>query len=386
MLKTLEIAIIGAGTAGLACAISLAQRGHRVVVFEKHPTLAPVGAGILLQPAGVSALFELGCGDEFLAVSSPIARLTADNHRNERLVDIEYTRENPAQGVCRGALTDVLERRARALGVHFELGTHVEHIVDEPGMPQAYVEYVRTGQEARRWAYDAVLLACGTNTQLATFAGFGALPAPYAWGALTGVVQLDDWRFETKLRQRVHGGRRMAGLLPSGRENGKLKLSFFWSLHTSKYLDWRDRPWDDFVSEVTTLLPEAVPVMARLSREDLVFARYRHAMPETYAHGRVALIGDAAHAMSPQLGLGSTLALEDAIALTQALTAAPDVSTALAQYSALRMPLARRKQRLSKMLTPLFQSCIPAWVRDPMFLLGRHVPGVEKLMTASLRT
>lgn len=383
-MKTLEIAIIGGGTAGLACAVGLAQWGHRVVVFEKHATIAPVGAGILLQPAGVRALanFGLRCED----VSSPISRLVADNHRNQRLVDIEFAPDSPALGISRGALTGLLERRARELGVLFRLDTDVQRIIDYPGARKAYVEYGSPGDEPRRCSCDAVVLACGTNTQLATSHGFGALPAPYPWGALHGIVHVDDWQFETKLRQRVHGARRMAGLLPCGREDGKLKLSFFWSLRTSEYLAWADRPWQEFVQEVTTLWPEAAPALASMTREDQTFARYRHAMPSTFAHGRLALIGDAAHAMSPQLGLGTTLALEDAHALRLAIQKTQDVRCALAAYSAWRMPVARRKQRLSKLLTPLFQSEMPAWLRDPMFILGRRLPDVEKLMTASLRT
>lgn len=386
MRKPLQIAICGAGTAGIACAISLAQRGHGVVVFEKHQTIAPVGAGILLQPAGVRALHELGCGADVLDVSSPIHRLVADNHRNQRLVDIQFEPGGLARGVSRGALTDMLQRQARKLGVRFELGTQVEHLLDVPGVRKVFIEYVRGRRAPQREWFDFAVLACGSNTQLATFTGFGELPDPYPWGALNGIVHVEDWPFETKLRQRVHGGEKMLGLLPSGRENGMLKLSFFWSLPTSEYLAWCDRPWDDFVSEVTTLWPEAAPVMARMAREDLAFARYRHAVPTTFAQERVVLVGDAAHAMSPQLGLGSTLALEDALELAYAVTDNPDVPSALAAYSAARLPVARRKQRISKLLTPLFQSNMPAWVRDPLFIVGQHLPGVDKLMAASLRT
>lgn len=60
-----RIGVLGAGTAGLVCAFALAQRGHTVAVFERHPQLAPLGAGILVQPSGVRALQELGMGEAF---------------------------------------------------------------------------------------------------------------------------------------------------------------------------------------------------------------------------------------------------------------------------------------------------------------------------------
>jgi len=384
MLKPLRIAVIGAGTAGLACAICLAQREQSVVVFEKHAAVAPVGAGILMQPAGVRALDALGCGDAFRAVGSPIHRLQAHNHRDQRLADIPYDAPDYAYGVARGDLTELLQARARALGVRFELGTQVDRLVDMPGGPLVVLASNGTGAPSWSAAFDAVVLACGSNSLLAAAAGFGAAPEPYAWGALNGIVLVDDWLHPSELRQRVHGAGRMMGLLPSGRAGDKLKLSVYWSLPVSEYQAWRDRDWPDFVQEATTLWPAAAGVLAQLNREDLAFARYRHAMPGTYARGRVALAGDAAHAMSPQLGLGSTLALEDARVLARRLTLAPDVASGLAEYSAARRPAARNKQRISKLLTPLFQSHLPAWARDPLFIVGQHIPGMDRLMAYSL--
>lgn len=51
-----RIGIVGAGTAGLSTAIAFARAGHAVDVFEKHPSLATLGAGVLIQPQGVAAL------------------------------------------------------------------------------------------------------------------------------------------------------------------------------------------------------------------------------------------------------------------------------------------------------------------------------------------
>ncbi|HDR9103308.1 TPA: FAD-dependent monooxygenase [Burkholderia vietnamiensis] len=383
-MKTLQIGVVGSGTAGLAAAIALAQENHRVVVFEKHPAIAPVGAGILMQPQGVRALAALGCAEAFFDVSSPIAQLQLHNHREQRLVHIPYDAQDPAWGVSRGKLTAVLQRRLRELDGNLELGTHVTGIVDIRTEPSVMLETRMEDGSPRNWMFDAVVLACGSNSTLAERSGFGAPPAPYPWGSLNGLIRVDDWRYERELRQRVCGAKRMMGLLPSGRENGKLLLSFYWSLPTARYESWVDRDWSDFLAEVERFWPESSPVLAELRREHLSFARYRHSTPATYAHGRVALVGDAAHAMSPQLGLGSTLALEDALELAASLMFTHNVRAAFEDYSRARLPAARGKQRLSRALTPLFQSLLPAWVRDPLFLIGQHVPVIPGFMQASL--
>jgi 2-polyprenyl-6-methoxyphenol hydroxylase-like FAD-dependent oxidoreductase len=383
MRKPRNVAVIGAGTAGLAAAIALAQKGHTVVVFEKHSHIAPVGAGILIQPNGVDALNALGCLPRFRDESSAIRQLQVHNHRGQRLVDIPYPHRT-AWGVTRGKLTEVLQSRAHALRIAFKMGTTVTGVVDIRSDSWVMLETVDAERRPHNWMFDAVVLACGSNSDLGWRAGFGKPAAPYPWGALNGLIAVDEWAHERELRQRVHGAHNMMGLLPSGRADGKLLLSFYWSLLASEHESWVDRDWSQFISQTTKLWPESWPVMARLKREDLTFARYRHATPESYAIGRVALVGDAAHAMSPQLGLGTTLALEDALSLADSLTAEPNVAAGLADYSEQRMPAARGKQRISLALTPLFQSRMPAWVRDPLFIVGRHVPGVERMMSASL--
>ncbi len=80
--KKLNIGIVGAGTAGLATAIAFARLGHKVQVFEKHPSLATLGAGLLIQPQGVDALEKLGVGVEFSAASVVIDHLLGKTHRN----------------------------------------------------------------------------------------------------------------------------------------------------------------------------------------------------------------------------------------------------------------------------------------------------------------
>lgn len=383
MHKKLHIGIVGAGSAGLACAIALAQRGHRVVVFEKHAEIAPLGAGILLQPKGVSALAELGCENALRAVCSPVDRLQVHNQNDQCIVDMPYDEQNVAHGVTRGKLTELLQARLRAVGGTFELGQHITALTDTPTGILAQGYDVATSRR-QTWHFNAVVLACGSNSTLAQKTGFGDIPKDYPWGALNGVVEVDSWEYENMLRQRVDGARRMMGLLPSGREGSKLKLSFYWSLRADQYQQWLERDWNAFIADATQHWPSAAPVLAQLQRNQLTFARYRHATPDTYAIGRVALVGDAAHAMSPQLGLGTTLALEDALTLAQCLDQYADITEGLSAYNKARRPVSRGKQYISKLLTPMFQSNMPAWLRDPLFRMSRHIPGIPRLMQYSL--
>ena len=104
--NSLRIGIVGAGTAGLAAAAALARAGHRLTVFEKHAAMAPLGAGLLIQPQGVAALEALGVGGAFDAASVPVTRLLGTCHRNWTLVDIRYDTVE-ARGVSRTALSQV---------------------------------------------------------------------------------------------------------------------------------------------------------------------------------------------------------------------------------------------------------------------------------------
>src|SRR3546814_2274556 len=71
-------------------ALTLARYGHRVEVFEQAAELQPVGAGFLLQPTGLAALWELGLLDAVLDHGRVIHRLFGDNHRGRAVMDMRY--------------------------------------------------------------------------------------------------------------------------------------------------------------------------------------------------------------------------------------------------------------------------------------------------------
>ena len=101
--KVLRVGIAGAGSAGPCGRNRFARAGHAVTVFEKHPSLAPLGAGLLIQPQGIRAIAELGVGAAFEKCSVPIKRLLGVSHRGWNVVDIRYDMEHARAGQPRQA-------------------------------------------------------------------------------------------------------------------------------------------------------------------------------------------------------------------------------------------------------------------------------------------
>lgn len=375
-MKRLRIGVIGAGTAGLATGIALARIGHAVQVFEKHPSLATLGAGVLIQPQGVAALQELGVGEEFAQASVPIDRLVGTCHRGWRLVDIPYV-DTEARAVSRTALGKVLLNAALYAGVDVRFNAAIDGIGVDGAKAKLSVG-------AEQLSFDIAVIANGASSHLPLQAGLAVASQKYPWGALWGLFDLEHWTNERILEQRFATTRKMYGIMPTERVDDKLRVSFFWSLPCSGYEQWRATPLDEWKHELLTLWPESQPVIDQISSHDqLTFATYYHARPTRLAAPPICIVGDAAHAMSPQLGLGSTLAVQDALTLAESIRRLGAVD-GLHGYSRTRLSPVRAYQALSRMLTPCFQSNTNGLWRDMFFASVLRIPGMKALMYRSI--
>jgi 2-polyprenyl-6-methoxyphenol hydroxylase-like FAD-dependent oxidoreductase len=232
--------------------------------------------------------------------------------------------------------------------------------------------------------FDLVVIADGAASKLPQQVGLSVASSLYDWGALWAMFDVEHWPRETLLEQRYQSTRKMYGLMPTARVDGKLRLSMFWSLHRRDYEAWRNRPLSEWKEELLALWPQSAPVVNQIvSHEQFAFATYCHARAKRLASGPVCVIGDAAHAMSPQLGLGATLAVQDALALGDAVSQHGALAGAAA-YSEQRLCAIRRYQWLSRTLTPCFQADGGGLWRDLMFAAGLKVPGIRHLMYRSI--
>lgn len=353
-MKPLRIAIVGYGTAGQASAALLARDGHELDVFEQAPSLGPVGAGLLLQPTGLEILWRLGLMPQALQHGAKIRRLHGCNQRGRRVMDMRYADLDArlfGLGMQRGALFALLRSAwPNAAAVRCGIRIVTADVVDGR---------LRDAHGGEYGPYDLVIAADGAASLLRGTIGGAQVDQAYPWGAVWCLCPAGDWQPIDELRQRYVAARKMIGLLPVGTRPGdpEPRLSFFWSLPTDRFGAWEAIGMDMWKRDIAQLWPEVLPRLEGITvMAHLAPARYRDAVLPQWQRGRLVLVGDAAHAMSPQLGQGVNMALMDAWALGAALRGAPNIASALQRYEHERRAHTAIYQFWSRWLTPLFQS------------------------------
>lgn len=351
----LRIAIVGYGTAGQAAAVMLHAQGHALTVFEQAPVLRPIGAGFLLQPTGFGVLTRLGLHEAVLEQGQRIERLHGCNHRGRMVMDMRYA-DHAADcfgvGMTRGSLFTVLGDAypdARAVLV----GVCIEQVADDG-------RCLLDDKGERYGPFDLIVVANGAHSRLRRFAsGLMRRETMYPWGALWCLLPGDDWPYSDELRQRYVGTREMVGLLPVGRrvDHPGRWLTLYFSLPGDQVDAFDEQGLERMRKRVAAIWPEVSVLLTEIdSPQQLNRARYRDVVMHAPVHGRMVFLGDAAHAMSPQLGQGVNMALLDAEALAQTLATSSSTDEALQAYARSRRAHLAVYQRLSRWLTPLFQS------------------------------
>jgi 2-polyprenyl-6-methoxyphenol hydroxylase-like FAD-dependent oxidoreductase len=358
----MQIAIVGAGTAGLAATLYLARDGHHVTLFERAENPGPVGAGILLQPPGQAVLQDLGLADALAAVSTPVHRLFGTGHQGHTALDLRYGAEK-GWGVHRGQLFNLLLTAVRAaqasaggdmtgmpetalsMGISGQpSNSSAGRIAFHSGVDIATLDAqpervtLRTSAGATHGPYDLVVLADGTHSHLRD----ARLPhrvTTYPWGAFWVALPDPNHSRGNTLRQWYRHANQMLGLMPSGfapagsahartgdgaQDSAVPMVTLFWSVRTQEFAQFQQTGLAAWKAQVRALTHEADPFLDQLRDiSQLTPASYADVrMPRWHGagtHERVVVLGDAAHGMSPQLGQGTTMALIDAQVLARVL-------------------------------------------------------------------
>lgn len=301
--KSYEIAIAGAGPAGLAAALYLKRAGHKVTIFERFDAPKPVGSGLILQPTGLTVLADLGLLDEILSLGSRIERLHGTDARSGRTVlEVRYDARRGRRfglAIHRAALFGVLFRAALREAVAIE--TNVEVETPETAERATLV----CGNGRRLGPFDLIVDASGARSKLRSYLGDNAMPRPLAYGAFWASLGWRDGFDRSALLQRYDKASIMVGVLPLGRpEPGAQDMAaFFWSLKPADAEQVKAKGLEAWKASVVSVWPECEAFTGQIdSFEQLSLARYGQHTMRLPAGRRLAIIGDAAHSTSPQLG------------------------------------------------------------------------------------
>ncbi len=344
----MRIAVIGAGIGGLATARGLQADGHEVLVLERRADASPVGAGLTLFPNAMEALDVLGLGDEVREVSCAPFRGMRCGQRDSSgawLVSLPAEVLADVCAVHRADLHRVL-REGLAPGT-LRCGAFAEVAPD--GSPR-----VTVGNSTER--FDVVIAADGIHSQARVALGLdrgvrhtGAL----AWrGVTSSPVDLGGQISET------WGPGGIVGYVPL--PDDRIYWYVTMSSPSNPQIADERAALREHVGTWCAPIPQLIDATtdADLMRHDL---HDLAAIPECFHRGQVALLGDAAHAMTPHLGQGAGQALEDAASLVTLLGwageyGAEGIDAALTQYTRIRRPRARSVWSASRTLGRLAQA------------------------------
>lgn len=355
--------IVGGGIGGLAAAVAFHQRGWQVEVLERAARFTEIGAGLSIQPNGLRALDTLGLGDALRAGGASGPPLGIRRRQGSWLIrnDIDELerRFGPWAVIHRAALVDLL--RAAVPTAVLRPGTTVRQVdpggtvVHDGGTSTADLVVGADGVHSvtRRsvWPQAPGPRYVGYTTWrlIASSPSVTASVETWGRGRRFGQVPMPDGRVYCYLMANA----------PAGSRIGLERLR-------EQFAGWHD----------------PIPALLAGVREDSVLQHDTYELPElsTYATGKVAILGDAAHAMTPNLGQGACQALEDAVTLAAAVDML-GVAAGLREYDRLRRPrtqmIARLSQRVgapahwrSPSLTALRDAALPL---VPSALFGRSI-------------
>ncbi|MGE0788505.1 MAG: FAD-dependent oxidoreductase [Sandaracinaceae bacterium] len=384
----LDVGIVGCGTAGAASALFLARAGHRVTVYEAVAEPSAVGAGIMIQPTGMSVLARLGLLEGVVARGSVVERLRCVTRRGRKVIDLAYRDVDPRTfglGLHRGVLFETLFEAVRA-DASITLCCGVEIADLRRDGPKTFV--VEEGG-AELGPHDLVVAANGARSSLRDDARLTRRQEQYPWGALWFIAEDAERAFDGELYQVVEGTHHMLGLLPSGLgpSGDTSRVSLFFSLRADRVDAWRREGLGAFKELIVSIEPRAAPVVAQIHDiEQILFARYWDIVMDRWHEDGLVFLGDAAHATSPQLGQGANLALMDAMAFADALEAHDSLDAGLRAYSTSRRHHLGYYQWATRMLTPFFQSdqAWLGWLRDAFMGVSCKMPYVRTRMIRTM--
>lgn len=327
-----KVLIVGGGIGGLATAIAVRNAGFDVTVIERHADLhsSVYGVGIIQPINALRALDAIGCAEACMAVGFPATAWGSMYDVDGNFLfampgaRIEGSDLPPLNGLTRPQLHEILTNKANEVGADIHYSTTFESLVDDG---EAVEVTLSDGSTER---FDFVVGADGVRSQTRRYVLDEEIQPRYIGQSAFRINIPREPEIDRIILQEGPSG--MAGFVPIGPDlaylfyNAQMEksdrpaeadLADILKEHLAPFGGLTGRVRDQYIND-----PSAVVLRPE---ESLIVEGPWH-------KGRIVLLGDAVHAITPHMGQGAAQAIEDGVVLADALSKHPDLESAFVEY------------------------------------------------------
>jgi 2-polyprenyl-6-methoxyphenol hydroxylase-like FAD-dependent oxidoreductase len=328
-----NVLVVGGGIGGLSAAIALQLKGFSVKVIEKQADIhsSVYGVGIIQPANALRALDVIGCATACLDAGFPASVWGSMYDVDGRFLHdmpgarIEGSNLPPLNGLTRPKLHEILTRRALEVGTDIVYSTTFTDLRElDNGIE---VDLTSGGTET----FELVVGADGVRSQVRRYVLGDELQPQYIGQSAfrVNIPRLPE--IDRIILQVSREG--VVGFVPIGKE---LAYLFF-----NAQMEKDTHPSDEELPELLRSHLAPFGGLAARVRDELITSdsvivlRPEEALiaPRPWHHGRLVLVGDAVHAITPHLGQGAAQAIEDGVVLADSLSTIDDLDEALSSYA-----------------------------------------------------
>lgn len=323
----MKVVIVGGGIGGLSLARELMLRGIRPTVLERAPQLNPVGAGIIMNPNAMRVLEKNGLADEVRRESWPYLTRETRDASGRLLATRDYRPLYESGRLAQGALV----HRAHLLGALYN------------SLPPGTVSFGSTVKSVKPLNADLIVGADGIHSQVRRelFADTEKEIRSHYMGYRSHRLVMDNVAGVRCFTEYLGRGQRI-GLVPISEKRIYIWTTFNSPQHEQPAPDL-PRLFAQFTHEPIKYLFAALP-----PAQQIITTEIEELWARQWWKQRAVLLGDAAHAMTPNIGQGAGMAMEDAAVLAEELAGAAALDRALANYEERRKARVETVVRISR--------------------------------------
>ncbi len=334
----------------MCTAIALQQIGVDVKVYESAPELKPVGAGVGLAANAIQGLQRLGVADAVVARGKQLEALVIFDENGNVISNMDTRPLSSKYGINnfvihRADLHEVLQQRLQPGTL--VLGKRAASIKQQE--KQVEIKF----EDGTQAAADLLIAADGINSAIRQQLLPHSQPRYAGYTCWRGVVENPGVEINQMISAETWAPQGRVGIAPL-QGNG---IYWYACINAPQNSDKMRQMTPAALAAHFSDLPAAVPaIIGATPPTQLIWNDIADLKPlKQFAYGRVLLLGDAAHATSPNMGQGACQAIEDAVVLGQCLQQAASIKAALAKYEQRRLARTAKVIRLSRLLGAVSQ-------------------------------